>query len=100
MKKRKENKKRINIIAKVLVCMTVFAISVVSTTILCFAYRMLSCEPIYETTVIHHDAVTHEEPVYEIIEHPAITEKVWVVDQPAYDETVTYYECTECGEKR
>lgn len=36
----------------------------------------------------HHDAVTHEEPVYEEREH-------WVVDQDAWTETRTY--CSECG---
>jgi len=36
----------------------------------------------------HHDAVTHEEPVYEEREH-------WVVDQDAWTETHTY--CSGCG---
>lgn len=36
----------------------------------------------------HHDAVTHEEPVYEEREH-------WVVDQDAWTETRTY--CSGCG---
>lgn len=36
----------------------------------------------------HHDAVIHEEPVYEEREH-------WVVDQDAWTETRTY--CSECG---
>lgn len=46
-------------------------------------------DPIY--TTVHHDAVTHEEPVYET---------KTVVDQPAYDEQVeelTGYKCSECG---
>ena len=39
----------------------------------------------------HHDAVTHEEPVYEEREH-------WVVDQDAWTETRTY--CSECGAEK
>ena len=43
--------------------------------------------PVYKT--VHHDAVTHEEPVY--------TQK-WVQDKAAYDETViTGYKCSICG---
>lgn len=37
---------------------------------------------------VHHEAVTHEEPVYE---------SRYVVDSTAYDETVTTTYCTECG---
>ena len=36
----------------------------------------------------HHEAVTHEEPVYE---------QRYVVDKAAYDETVTTTYCTACG---
>lgn len=36
----------------------------------------------------HHEAVTHEEPVYE---------SRYVVDSTAYDETVTTTYCTKCG---
>ena len=37
-------------------------------------------------------------PVEKAIEHPAVTEKQWVVDKEAYKETVvTGYRC-ECGE--
>ena len=36
----------------------------------------------------HHEAVTHEEPVYE---------SRYVVDKAAYDETVTTTYCTACG---
>lgn len=39
----------------------------------------------------HHEAVTHEEPVYE---------SRYVVDKAAYDETVTTTYCTECGAVR
>ena len=39
----------------------------------------------------HHDAVTHEEPVYEEREH-------WVVDQDAWTETHTY--CSGCGAEK
>ena len=39
----------------------------------------------------HHDAVTHEEPVYEEREH-------WVVDQDAWTETRTY--CSGCGAEK
>lgn len=39
----------------------------------------------------HHDAVTHEEPIYEEREH-------WVVDQEAWTETRTY--CSECGAEK
>ena len=48
---------------------------------------------LYDTftyVVAHHDAVTHEEPVYE---------DKWVVDREAYDETVTHQVC-DCGEER
>jgi len=46
-------------------------------------------DPIY--TTVHHDAVTHEEPIYET---------KMVVDQPAWDEQVqelTGYKCSTCG---
>ena len=39
-------------------------------------------------------------PIYETVHHPAVTheEKVWVVDQAAWDETVvTGYVCSGCG---
>ena len=39
----------------------------------------------------HHDAVTHEEPVYEEREY-------WVVDQDAWTETRTY--CSGCGAEK
>ena len=42
-------------------------------------------------TTVHHEAVTHEEPVYET---------KTIVDQPAYDEQVqqlTGYKCSSCG---
>ncbi|MBQ8054841.1 MAG: hypothetical protein IJ198_13730 [Lachnospiraceae bacterium] len=39
----------------------------------------------------HHNAVTHEEPVYEEREH-------WVVDQDAWTETRTY--CSGCGAEK
>ncbi|MGI6057364.1 MAG: S-layer homology domain-containing protein [Bilifractor sp.] len=48
------------------------------------SYRV---ESVYKT--IHHDAVTHEEPV---------CTQNWVQDTAAYDETViTGYKCSECG---
>lgn len=44
-------------------------------------------EHIYQT--IHHETVTHEEPVY--------TQK-WIQDKAAYDETITTgYKCSICG---
>ena len=44
-------------------------------------------EHIYQ--IIHHEAVTHEEPVYIL---------KWIQDKAAYDETViTGYQCSECG---
>lgn len=52
------------------------------------SYSAMS-DPIY--TTVHHDAVTHEESVYET---------KTVVDQPAYDEQVqelTGYKCSTCG---
>ena len=40
---------------------------------------------------VHHEAQTHEEPVYET---------QWIIDVPAYEETVPDgYECSVCGEK-
>ena len=39
----------------------------------------------------HHEAVTHEEPVFE---------SRYIVDKAAYDETVTTTYCTECGAVR
>jgi hypothetical protein len=42
--------------------------------------------------IVHHDAVTHEEPVYEDVK---------VVDEEAWDETVvTGQKCSECGATR
>lgn len=47
-------------------------------------------EPITKT--VHHEAITHEEPVYE---------EKWVVDKPAWEETKvvsnSYYKCNHCG---
>ncbi|MCI5759335.1 MAG: S-layer homology domain-containing protein [Eubacterium sp.] len=44
------------------------------------------------TKTVHHDAVTHEEPVYE---------EKWVEDKPAWEETKvvsnSYYKCNQCG---
>lgn len=44
------------------------------------------------TKTVHHEAVTHEEPVYE---------EKWVVDKPAWEETVVaskaYLQCNNCG---
>ena len=40
---------------------------------------------------IHHDAVTHEEP---------ITENRWIVDTPAWDETISTTVCSGCGTKK
>lgn len=40
------------------------------------------------TDYIHHDAVTHEENV---------TETQWVVDSPAWDETISTTVCSGCG---
>lgn len=42
----------------------------------------------YVMATQHHEAVTHEEPVYE---------SRYVVDSTAYDETVTITYCTGCG---
>ena len=44
------------------------------------------------TDIIHHEEVSHEEPVYE---------QQWVVDSEAWDETViTGYRCSTCGAVR
>ena len=43
------------------------------------------------TDYIHHDAVTHEEP---------ITENRWIVDSPAWDETISTTVCSGCGATR
>lgn len=40
---------------------------------------------------IHHDAVTHEEN---------ITETQWIVDSPAWDETISITVCSGCGATR
>ena len=44
-------------------------------------------ERVYKT--VHHDAVTHDEPVYA---------QKWVQDRAAFDESViTGYKCSDCG---
>ena len=43
--------------------------------------------------IIHHDAITHEEPVYTTVHHDAVTDNVWIVD------TAGYYSCY-CGATR
>ena len=49
-----------------------------------------SVEPVI-VDYIHHDAVTHEENV---------TETQWVVDSPAWDETISTTVCSGCGATR
>lgn len=56
-------------------------------------------EAVYQT--VHHDPVystVHHDPVYNTVHHDAEGHNESVVDQPAWDETVTTgYKCPECG---
>lgn len=62
-----------------------------------------TAKPTTPTTSSTTSKVWHE-AVYEYIEHPAITEQVWVVDKEAYTYEETIYEkhartiCNTCGE--
>ena len=59
-------------------------------------------DAVYQT--VHHDAVyqtVHHEAEFETLHHEAVYENKWIVDKPAWDETVTTgYRCSGCGETK
>lgn len=52
----------------------------------------------WDESINHNSGGKHIHPGQPIY-HEAVTENVWVVDKPAYDETVTTYTCS-CGAKK